>query len=469
MAEGQFPLVDVLKNGLCIGCGACFAFDKRVAVVWNDQGFLEANFLEAKFGEEVEKNHAIFLELCRKVCPFSGNAANEDELGNEFFSSKCSRHSAELGWFIKTYVGAVVDPTLRRQSSSGGIGRWLLQKLISGTYVDACAHVIPGAVVGDDNLFCYHVSHDAGELTHSAQSAYYPVTLKSVLELIEQEPGRYAVTALPCFVKAIRLLQLQSETFRERIPYVIGLFCGHLKSRFYAEMLAWQMNVPGTVKAVTFRDKSRAIKANEKGFVVWTAEDNKQHGPRTISDLFGASYNLGLFQHKACDYCDDVVAELADVSIGDAWLPEYISDPLGTSLVVVRDPLFIDMLEEGRARGELWIEPISPLKVVESQSGGFRHRREGLAYRLYLNESSGIWYPPKRIRPSAAIPRLRRKIYLMRLLLREESFNAFRKAKMSGEFEVFRAKMQPLINRYISLYRPSLLERILRKLRSIFF
>lgn len=41
--------------------------------------------------------------------------------------------------------------------------------------------------------------------------------------------------------------------------------------------------------------------------------------------------------YKACDFCDDVFAETADIALGDAWLPEYVQDGNGTNVVVTRN------------------------------------------------------------------------------------------------------------------------------------
>ena len=464
MDRPEFSLLKVVQHGFCIGCGACYAFDKRVAIVWNDDGFLEARFPADGFCRDGAAFHS-----CARVCPFSEEALLESALGSDLFSVKCPYHSNELGWFLRTYVGAVNDPRLRAQASSGGIARWILQKLVSTKQVDACVHVMAARSGRGEGLFSYAVSSDPVELRNSAQSAYYPVTLQSVLDCLQRDTRRYAVTAVPCFAKALRLLQRENAVLRDRIRFVIGLFCGHLKSSFYAEMLAWQIGIKGNIKAVTFRDKTRSTKANEKGFVVWTFPDNRSYGPCTTSELFGAAYNLGFFQHKACDYCDDVVAELADLSVGDAWLPEYVCDARGTSVVIVRDPLLNEVLQEGRASGELWLEPIAPSKVIESQAGGFRHKREGLAFRLHLDYSAGIWHPPKRVHPRSRLSRLRQRIYLMRRELREQSFRAFRDAKACGDFQVFRARMEPLAKVYANVYRPSFFRRVLRKVFRIFF
>ena len=50
------------------------------------------------------------------------------------------------------------------------------------------------------------------------------------------------------------------------------------------------------------------------------------------------------FKYKACDFCDDVFAETADVVVGDAWIPKYLTQ--GNSLVVTRSSLFDSLINK---------------------------------------------------------------------------------------------------------------------------
>lgn len=450
---GSSEIHKVVEHGLCIGCGACCLISKNLKIGWDSLGFLSLQ-------------NPLPPELAPKsdaVCPFSNYARNEDALGEEIFASHCNHYSPLLGWFLGTFAAAVLSPSVRLRASSGGLGRWILFKLAKERLVDGCIHVLPS---GSDTLFDYKISTNTHEILNTAQSAYSPVTLRSVLEEVETRPGTYALTGLPCFIKAVRLLQRELPVFKKKISYTVGLFCGHLKSRFYPEMLAWQLGIgPESLKEVTFRDKTISRNAKDKGFVAWRVNDKNPYGPKLISELFGGSYNLGFFQHKACDYCDDVVAELADVSVGDAWLPEYVSDPRGTSLLIVRRREILKLLEEGRQNGELWLQEVDPERVVDSQAGGFRHRREGLAYRLYLDQRSGRWCPRKRVEPTRRnIGRKRRAIYRLRMDIREVSLRQFPVAKRRQDFESFRREMEPLLKKYLRLYQPSIVTRLARRL-----
>ncbi|MGC9322644.1 MAG: Coenzyme F420 hydrogenase/dehydrogenase, beta subunit C-terminal domain, partial [Kosmotogaceae bacterium] len=66
---------------------------------------------------------------------------------------------------------------------------------------------------------------------------------------------------------------------------------------------------------------------------------------KKASDFYGYNWGYGFFKYKACDYCDDVVSETADVSVGDAWLPEYVNDSGGTNVVIVRNPVIKKIID----------------------------------------------------------------------------------------------------------------------------
>ena len=125
-------------------------------------------------------------------------------------------------------------------------------------------------------------------------------------------------------------------------------------------------------------------------------------------DMADGDWGAGFFQSPACDACDDVTAETADVSFGDAWVEPYSSDGRGTNVVIVRSPAMLSLIEAGRAEGRVELEPVDSDFVAATQAAGFRHRREGLAYRLTWPRR-GL-RPVKRVAPSAAGLALRRRL-----------------------------------------------------------
>ena len=102
-----------------------------------------------------------------------------------------------------------------------------------------------------------------------------------------------------------------------------GSLTAYLKSKAFAELCAWQCGIrPSELRAIDFRTKLANRPAND--YAVTVTGGNNGHAissTKPTSELFGSNWGLGFFKYKACDFCDDVVAETADVSLGDAWLP----------------------------------------------------------------------------------------------------------------------------------------------------
>jgi coenzyme F420-reducing hydrogenase beta subunit len=248
----------------------------------------------------------------------------------------------------------------------------------------------------------------------------------------------------------------------------VGIVCGHLKSAAFAEMLAWQTGIaPRELRGIDFRAKLPDRPANRYGIAVsGERAGGRMTASKPMTDLFGGNWGHGFFKYKACDFCDDVVGETADISIGDAWLPEYERDPAGTNVLVVRSPALHLLLQAAAAAGRLHLETVPAEKAVQSQAGGFRHRRDGLAYRLAVEDESGRWRPRKRVAPSmTGLSPRQRQIQDLRQSLRDASHLAFAEAKRQQDFDVFRRALEPLVVRYDRLLRRPWVLRALGKLK----
>jgi len=198
-----------------------------------------------------------------------------------------------------------------------------------------------------------------------------------------------------------------------------------MKSARMIESFAWQMGArPEEVVRVEFRAKSPGRPAK-----LYTAELALRDG-RVLRkdwwDLVDGDWGAGFFQNSACDACDDVVAETADISFGDAWVEPYASDPRGTNVVVVRSPEMAELVERGIREGRLRLDAVDADFVALTQAAGLRQRREGLAYRQTLRGPR----TRKRVRPGAAgLPLRRRLVYRTRRALSRWSHRIFRWAR----------------------------------------
>ena len=414
----------MLHSGLCIGCGSCVAQappSAHAAMDFDGYGQLRPT-------GSAEWLRSGSAQLSR-TCPFSPAALDEDVLAASLFAP-AQRHDPAIGRYLGAYVGHVAEEEFRAQGSSGGMASWVAVELLRRGMVDAVAHVVPADPAEDGRLFRYAISRSVAEVRAGAQSRYYPVELSGVIATVLAEPARYAVVGIPCFVKAVQLLRREHPLLGERIRYTLGLFCGHMKSARFVESLAWQAGVRvGDVARVDFRHKTPGRQANW-----YHARLQLRDGRSTGKDwwhLADGDWGAGFFMDAACNACDDVVAETADISFGDAWVEPYASDWQGSNVVVVRSPELARLVSEGIADGRLQLTAVDSAFVAATQAAGLRQRREGLAYRL-ARRRGGV-RPRKRFVAAAAAPALRRKlIYAMRASISRWSHRMFRVARFAG-------------------------------------
>jgi len=108
----------------------------------------------------------------------------------------------------------------------------------------------------------------------------------------------------------------------------------------------------------------------------------------------------GCFGSIPCNFCEDVFAETADAVFMDAWLPRYMGDPRGTSVVVARSRHMADVFEEMAAAGRVKLEPIGYDEVVLGQTGAVNMKRRQMPVRLAWADGCGAWYPRRRSSPA---------------------------------------------------------------------
>jgi coenzyme F420-reducing hydrogenase beta subunit len=383
---------DMVRSGLCVGCGACA---ERMG--WDRNGFLkpQGNILpSSSFAQQ---------------CPFSPAAANEDVIAAERFPAP-ARIDPSIGRFEAAYVGHSAEDGFRADGSSGGLTSWVAAELLRTGMVDGIAHVV-ATDPGSGRHFAYRISRSLNELKAGAKSRYYPVDLSSVLQEIRAIPGRYAVVGVPCFIKAIHLLRRTDPLIGKRVSHTLGLFCGHMKSKTMIESFAWQLGTElKHVRSIDYRIKDEQRPAN--WYRAHLDLDDGSAAERDWWHLADGDWGAGFLQNPACDWCDDVVGETADISFGDAWVEPYSSDGRGVNVVIVRSKEVHGMIERGRSDGRLALEPVDADFIVRTQAAGLRHRRDGLAYRLSWR-SRGI-LPVKRVAPSALLPLRRKLVYRLR-------------------------------------------------------
>lgn len=383
-----------VMNSLCVGCGVCAGICPHGNLVMVENS--ERGYNPLSLG-----NCNANCSQCLLVCPFRDHEVNEDSLGSSIHGiTPGIRHTAQTGYFIRAYAGYAAEKNHRWQGASGGMATWFLKQLMLSGIVD---HVICVTSCSDpDRLFQFSILSHPEDIIRSAKSAYYPVELSGVLRKMTETPGRYAIIGLPCFVKGVRLAAIRNPKVRERIKVYAGLTCGQLKSKAFAESLARYMGLdPRSISRFCFRHK--APDRPPTNFSV-TVHTDITIGSMECIGFYCFAWMSGMFKFKACDFCDDIYSELADISFMDAWLPDYSTENAGTSLIITRS-LFAEQLitEAGIDQGGCILKEIPIDDVIRSQLGVIEQKRRLLAFRLWVAAAKG-WHPPKKrvppLRPS---------------------------------------------------------------------
>lgn len=328
----------VLENK-CIGCGICDAICPVdvLKMDFNSIGMYEPKEVEGCLDK---------CTLCMDSCPFVSENPNEKELAKKLFEKEeNSIFHKDLGYFVNTYEVHKKDINERLKSASGGAGHSILKNLLEQKLVDTILTVESNN--DPDKLFKFSNFKEVKELEKIRSSIYYPTEMSEVLDFVMKNDGKYAITTLPCFAKAIRLAQEKNSKLRKRIKFVIGLVCGQMKSKEYTHTLA--KNAVGTdrLTSVNYRVKEKNNSAMNFSFEFKSLKNQKTERLSNInlpSKLWGSR----AFTPNACNSCTDVFAHCADIVLMDAWLPEYMNDYKGHTLVLSRTNEISTLLENSQ-------------------------------------------------------------------------------------------------------------------------
>jgi coenzyme F420-reducing hydrogenase beta subunit len=426
-------LKNVIENEYCVGCGACaYLTDSKMHI--------------NKFGEYVPDTSFVYTEnnLLDQACPFLSPSLNEDVLAKNIFGATNSYDSV-LGYYLDTFASFVKEENYREKGTSGGTTTWIVTELLKKGLIDGVIHVKEFDRKNiNDPYYKYGISYTEDEIREASKTRYHVVEMSEVLAEIKGNGKKYAVIGVPCMIKTIRRLQLIDENLQNQIPFTISLVCGHLKSINWSVSLAWGAGIaPKDSTKIQYRTKGDDIPARA---YVFRAENNQQQViQKDSASVAGGKFNAGALMLKGCEYCDDVIGETSDLTVGDAWLPRFESDDHGTNLLVVRNHQILQILQEAKKCNRIELINISKDDAIRTQTGGYRQRREGLSYRLDREIKKGNWVPEKRIKPNQfQLTSLRKKIYDGRSKVTEISRVLFKEALEKNDYKIYDQRIMQL-------------------------
>lgn len=407
---------DIVKNDLCTGCGVCTSKIKNSKMVWNKDGFLVP---------EYEGIHNTDDAL--KLCPFNPIpeeiVRDEDNIAKIFLADS-TKFNNKLGKYINTYIG--YSKEFRITSSSGGLATYVFKSLLSKRVVTNLF------VVKEVNgTYEYQLFKNTEDIISQSKTRYIPVSMDGLFDIINSVDGTVGIAGVACFIKALRLKQFYEPELKAKIPFLIGIICGGLKSKFYTDFLAQSAGIKGLYHNQEYRLKdANSISSNYSFGAFDSANNFHKMRMKKVGDMWGS----GLFKNHACDFCDDVTTELADISLGDAWIEPYYHEGLGNSIIITRSPLADQIIKDGIFQDNLNVKEANENEIIFSQRGSYNHRNYGLKYRVEKLQKKGLLIPFKRTRLFQDIPFYFKWVQNQRMKVRKLSLEFWKDSKNLTEF-----------------------------------
>jgi coenzyme F420-reducing hydrogenase beta subunit len=326
---------------MCIGCGACTAADPTVQLELDPQRL------------SFRPSHASG-EAAASVCP----AVQVDfaDLQQRLFPGA---EPGPHGVVDSVWLAQSTEPDRNLAASSGGLIKELLHHYLGSGEVDG---IISLAHVGGLEYRARLVT-DTDEIDTLPGSIYHAVAFDDALRILRDRPGRYALVAIPCQLEGIwsYVHRLEPE-LAERIHVTIGLLCGWQYTYHALRAISTFKGVdPDDLVDVTYRGGG-AI-----GKLRLHTEDRTVAVSRRVDFGYQVAFDRS-FNNPRCHVCIDHSNFLADIVVGDAWLPSTVGTSTGISLVVCRAPETRKVLEHLTGTGRVVASEVGVDEITESQT-----------------------------------------------------------------------------------------------------
>lgn len=288
-----------------------------------------------------------------------------------------------IGNYKKIFIGYIMDENIRRNGSSGGI--------ISGTQLYLLRK---GAIEGAITLRMRHdkpyltepiIATTENEIIEGAQSKY---TVAPLNQILADLPGNYnslSYTGLPEQIASIRKLQILDHPSTKPIKYILGFFYGETLGFSAVRSLLrahGEKNID-QIKKLSFRagEWPGSLRAEMKNGKIINV---KKFYANYLSPSHVTKYSL---------YQTDYMAELADISAGDAWAPIYEERGKGWSVVIARTQKGLELLEEMLANKVISLQEISEKELINMHSLGLDVKKRGTFIRIEKRRKRGLPVP----------------------------------------------------------------------------
>ncbi|MFX1316619.1 MAG: Coenzyme F420 hydrogenase/dehydrogenase, beta subunit C-terminal domain [Promethearchaeota archaeon] len=321
------PVSIIYDNNVCCQCGVCSSICPVNGIE------LTRDYLY------IDEGKCKNCGLCYSVCPQTFSIENLHKFIKK--SDPNLEYSEGLGFYQNIYSARTLNYSIKKVGQDGGIVTSLLYYLLSERLVDAIVTIKHSKDYWKPKA---EIIEKVEDLYKTAGTTYVHTPILSILDKTKRF-DKIAIVALPCKIKALA----KGELFPVRLPffkhikYKLGLFC--MESFQYEKMFKLiheKLNI----------DIDEIIKMDiNRGRLAITLDSKEEFSlPLDECNFYCSDF---------CKYCNDLTAELADISLGS------IGSEGGWSTVITRtkkgERIFKGAIKHGLIEPQSFIEKI-PLK-----------------------------------------------------------------------------------------------------------
>jgi coenzyme F420 hydrogenase subunit beta len=298
MPRAVLTLEEIVRNGLCIGCGLCQSIGgaARVQLAMTESG-RERPIAVAPLDQET-------LRLINDVCP-----------GTRIEGAEPARLPADVrtdpvwGPWRRMAIGYAGDPEIRHRGSTGGVLTALGQYLLGVGEVDFILHVAASREAPMRSS--RQISFDAAQVLEGTGSRYGPAApLVDFLEILDRNRP-FAFIGKPCDVNAVRNLARHDARVDRLMRYALTFVCGGASDLGKSE------------------DVLQGFGLTEEELTLFRYRGFGNPGPTRLETrdgrVFETTYQemwadeAGWRIQPRCKICPDAIGEGADIAASDVW------------------------------------------------------------------------------------------------------------------------------------------------------
>lgn len=357
IADGApLTLDEIVRAGLCIGCGLCVAVAPKASVtmVMTPEG-RERPVARQPLGED------ILIDI-NAVCPGTQVDGPDPD-----WASPAAVRDDVWGSVERVVIGHATDPDVRFKGSSGGVLTALGQFLLGSGRVQHILHAGPSQsqpLRSEPRL-----SDDGNAVLAGAGSRYGPVAILSGLSEILERGESFALIGKPCDVTAMRALARRNSHVAKLMRHALAFVCGGASDL----SKSWQL--------------LERFGLTEDEVALMRYRGNGNPGMNRIETRDGRVFELSYRQmwedesrwmtQPRCRICPDAIGQSADIVASDAWLNGGPAvDDEGLNGIFVRTSAGQDLFDAAVAAGVLTIRrELSLAEFSVLQSHQTRKRR----------------------------------------------------------------------------------------------